>query len=124
MKSLLSFLLVSLAFVCKSQENAVSKEPQFPGGHTALMDYMHLNFDWECAYLVHSEEVSSKIYLSFVVQVDGHISAIKVDKGINESMDQCCLKFIENMPKWIPGEDLNGNKVAHRIRFPITICLR
>ena len=98
-------------------------EAQFPGGHVALLKYIHNELDWGCINMTDSILEHSKVYLSFMIEEDGSIANVSVDRGINQNIDECCVDFIKKMPKWIPATDRNGKPVAQRVRLPIIICL-
>ena len=98
-------------------------EAQFPGGTQELLKYIHDEFNWECVNTTDSIIEHSKVYLSFVVEVDGSVTSISVDRGINQQVDECCVDFIKKMPKWIPATNGSGKPVAQRVRLPIIICL-
>jgi hypothetical protein len=100
-----------------------NSEPQFPGGTQALLQYMRQQFDWNCVNVQDSLLMQSKMYLSFLVKVDGSIMSVSTERVIDEFIDQCCFNFIENMPKWNPARDIDGKPMEMRIRLPITICL-
>jgi protein TonB len=98
-------------------------EAQFPGGAQGLLKYIQDEFDWDCIKVTDSLIERSKVYLSFVVEVDGSVNSVSVERGINQQLDECCVNFIKKMPKWIPAKNGSGKPVAQRVRLPINICL-
>ncbi len=146
MKNLALFLVISSSICCLGQEKLpppdttfrevdsivveneiiigqCDPEAQFPGGVQALRKYIHEDFDWDCVFANDSVIEFSKVYLSFMVEVDGTISDVSVDRDINEDYDQCWADFIKNMPKWNPAIDEHGKPIAQRVRLPININL-
>lgn len=98
-------------------------EAQFPGGTPALFQYIQNELDWDCINVTDSLIERSRVYLSFMVEEDGSIENVSVDRGINQFIDQCCIDFIKKMPNWNPATNRNGKPIAQRVRLPITICL-
>lgn len=63
-----------------------------------------------------------RVYLSFVVELDGSISNISVERGVSTDLDREAKRLLRNMPKWVPGE-AKGKKVRTRCRLPINFTL-
>ena len=63
-----------------------------------------------------------RVYLSFVVEVDGSISNISIERGVSADLDREAKRLLRQMPKWIPGE-AKGHKVRTRCRLPINFTL-
>ena len=63
-----------------------------------------------------------RVYLSFVVEVDGSISNIEIERGVSSDLDREAKRLLRQMPKWIPGE-AKGHKVRTRCRLPINFTL-
>ena len=97
------------------------KMPEFVGGVDSLMSYLsdHVSYP----ELAKKKEVQGKVYVSFVVNKDGSISQSKLIKGIGAGCDEEALRVIQNMPKWLPGEN-RDEKVRVRYRIPIKFVLK
>ena len=94
----------------------VEEDPEFPGGYTALINYINSNMRYPS-----NKDVSGKVFLEFVVEKDGLISNIEVTKGIEDYPEFGieATRLLENSPKWKPGK--NGGKYVRSIhRLPIT----
>jgi len=51
---------------------------------------------------------NSKVYLSFIVNVEGTLDSVKIVKGINAEIDRQIIRSVENSTdKWIPGSSNN-----------------
>jgi protein TonB len=50
-----------------------------------------------------SNGTTGTVYISFVVEPDGSLSNIKVEKGIGDGCEQEAMRVIGIMPKWSPG---------------------
>lgn len=94
----------------------VDEYAEFPGGMGALRKYIADNLD------ITSVEGSAKIYMKFVVDTDGNISAVRVtnSKGECDGCEKAALEVVKSMPKWKPGK-VNGESVNSYYNLPISI---
>lgn len=101
--------------------DVVEVMPQFPGGPSALSEYLSQNIH----YPVVAEEngVQGRVFVSFVVEKDGSLSQLKVAKGVDLSLDKEALRVVRSMPKWIPGK-ANGKAVRVKYTMPVTFKLQ
>jgi hypothetical protein len=60
------------------------------------------------------------VTLSFMVDVNGVVSAIKVKKGLSKATDQAALDLINNGPDWVGSSNREPEKVNLRVRFTKT----
>ena len=68
-------------------------------------------------------EEQGRVYLSFVVEKDGGISNVKVERGVSKDLDREAKRIVRAMPKWEAGE-VGGKKVRTRCSLPIVFTLR
>jgi TonB family protein len=104
-----------------SQEEIIFDNPQedaeFPGGPAA----MH---QWIAANIRYPEGIDSiidlrKVYISFVVQEDGSLVEVQIERGSNcAACDAEAIRLVKSMPKWKPGR-WNGEIIGMRCRLPI-----
>ncbi len=94
--------------------------PQFPGGEEALYKYLGENVKYPQA--AKDKGIQGKVFVSFVVEIDGSISEIKVLRGIGEGCDEEAVSVMKNMPKWIPGS-MNGIPVRVQYNLPFSFTL-
>jgi protein TonB len=89
---------------------------EFPGGINAMRKYVERTID------LSGISGGAKVYMRFVVDVDGSISGIRVasKKGDCEGCEAAAIDVIRSMPKWKPGK-INGIPVKSYYNFPITI---
>ncbi len=59
--------------------------------------------------------------VSFVVEVDGHISTINLVRRLDPTTDKEIVRVISNAPRWIPGEH-KGKKV--RVAYSISVLIK
>ena len=69
-----------------------------------------------------TEEVRLKIIVRFIIEKDGTMSNIKIEKrGFEtEKYDKCIIQCFQKMPKWKPAE-LKGVPVRSLFSVPLTI---
>lgn len=92
------------------------QEAQFPGGAVALQKWIAENVVYPQTSIDFGDQ--GRVYLSFVVETDGSISNIKVERGVSDELDGEAKRVTRKMPSWIPGE-AKGQKVRTRCRLPI-----
>ncbi|WP_337753201.1 TonB family protein, partial [Coprobacter fastidiosus] len=77
--------------------------PEFPGGKTAMFNFIEKNKKFPFALLDKGIENGSA-QVTFVVKSDGTLSDIKVTKSTAPELAKEAIRVISNMPKWIPGK--------------------
>jgi len=95
-------------------------EAQFPGGMAELQRYIASNINYPQTSIEMNEQ--GKVYLSFVVEPNGDISNIVVERGVSTDLDREAKRVVRGMPKWTPGE-AGGKKARTRCRLPINFTL-
>lgn len=88
----------------------------FPGNRGDYEKYIAENLKYPESSLAANEE--GQVYVGFIVETDGSISHVNVQRGVNPDLDAEALRLVRNMPKWIPGE-LSGKKVRTLRLMPI-----
>ena len=101
--------------------DVVEQMPSFPGGPSALMQYLSSNIK----YPVVAEEngVQGRVVCTFVVEKDGSITDVRVIKSVDPSLDKEAVRVVKGMPKWIPGKQ-NGSAVRVKYTVPVTFRLQ
>ena len=101
--------------------DVVEQMPSFPGGPSALMQYLNSNIK----YPVVAEEngVQGRVVCTFVVEKDGSITDVRVVKSVDPSLDKEAIRVVKSMPKWIPGKQ-NGSAVRVKYTVPVTFRLQ
>jgi len=95
-------------------------EAEFIGGPQALMKYIKLNVQYPPTSIEMNEQ--GKVYLSFVVEPDGSITNVVVERGVSPDLDREAKRVVRSMPKWKPGE-AKAKKLRTRCRLPINFQL-
>lgn len=67
--------------------------------------------------------VEGRVFVQFVINVDGSLTDIIVIKGIGAGCDEEAIRVLQSAPKWRPGKQ-RGVPVRQRMVIPITFKLR
>lgn len=119
----LSFIEISFSQITKeNQEEIALVDPDmpaaFPGGEVELLKFIKENLKYPdtCIAL----KAKGRVLLSFVVELDGSITNIEVEKNLTgcDQFAVACMELLSSMPKWIPGESM-GIKERLKYRLPI-----
>ncbi len=109
----------------KVEENkvfdVVEQMPSFPGGNSALMEYLSKNVKYPV--VAQENGVQGRVVVSFVVERDGSITDVKVVKSVDPSLDKEAARVVSSMPKWIPGKQ-NGSAVRVKYNVPVSFRLQ
>lgn len=93
----------------------VDEDAKYPGGMGALRQFIADNIDLDII------DGSAKVYLKFVVDTDGSISAVTVTKPTDcKSCEKAAIKVIKSLENWTPAK-VNGEPVKSYYRMPINI---
>ncbi|MBI9054009.1 MAG: M56 family metallopeptidase [Bacteroidales bacterium] len=64
-----------------------------------------------------------RIFVSFVVDKEGYVKNVKVERGVYPSLDQEAIRVVKLSPKWEPGIK-DGKSVNVKYTFPIIFKLK
>jgi len=95
-------------------------EAAFPGGPASMQKWIGENVQYPETSIDLNEQ--GRVYLSFVVETDGSISNIAIERGVSTDLDKEAKRLLRNMPAWAPGE-AKGKKSRTRCRLPINFTL-
>lgn len=95
-------------------------DAQFPGGAAEMQRWINNNVQYPQTSIEMNEQ--GRVYLSFVVEPDGSITNVKVERGVSPDLDKEAKRVVRRMPKWTPGE-AGGKKIRARCRLPIIFTL-
>ena len=97
------------------------KPAEYPDGSIALKKFITSNINYPQVALDYN--VEGKVFIQFVVDVDGSITNIYVVSGVNQLMDAECVRLLKKMPNWKPAT-LRGEKVKSTYNLPISFKLQ
>ena len=108
-----------------SDDNAiytfVQEVPSFPGGEQAMKLFLQRNTIYP--KLAQQNKIQGRVYVSFIVEKNGSLSAIKVAQGIGAGCDDEAVRVVRLMPKWKAGKR-QGHEVRVQIIMPINFILQ
>ena len=96
-------------------------EAGFIGGLAAWKNFLLNELEYPEMAIEFNEQ--GKVYLSFVIELDGSINEVKVLRGVSTFIDREAVRVIKKSPKWKPGI-LNGKPVRTMVNMPINFVLR
>ncbi len=99
----------------------VEEQPGYPGGDESRIKYLQENIK----YPDEAKElgVQGKVFVTFVVEVDGSITDVRVLRGIGAGCDEEAIRVVRNMPRWVPGKQ-RGVPVRVQFNLPIKFTLQ
>lgn len=92
--------------------------PEFPGGNSALMEFIAQNIKYPQAIAQGEAAVSGRVIVTFTIKKDGSISDPKVVRSVHPLLDKEALRIVGLMPKWKPGTH-KGEPVDIKYTIPI-----
>lgn len=106
--------------VAETIHQIVEEMPTPHGGLSAFYQYLNKNLKYPGQ--ARRMGIDGKVYMLFVVEKDGTLTDVTVQKGIGAGCDEESLRVIQNAPRWNPGKQ-RGNPVRVRFSFPIIFRL-
>jgi len=99
----------------------VEEQPGYPGGEEARIGFLQSNIK----YPEEAKElgIQGKVFVTFVVEVDGSITDVRVLRGIGGGCDEEAIRVVKSMPKWVPGKQ-RGVPVRVQFNLPIKFTLQ
>jgi TonB family protein len=83
-------------------ELPIDEEPVFAEGEVAMQKFIKDNLVYPSEAKEKSEQ--GKVFVRFVVEVDGSITNVSIARGVSPSLDAEAIRIVKMMPKWKPGE--------------------
>lgn len=68
------------------------------------------------------DKVEGKVYVSFIVNADGSVSDVKIEKSVDPRLDREAVRVIKMMPQWQPGL-YKGKPTRTKARLPVVFKL-
>lgn len=100
--------------------DVVENMPEFPGGTTAMMEYIAKNLRYPAK--AHQAGIQGRVIASFIVEKDGSISKPGIMRSVNPDLDAEAIRVLSAMPKWKPGTQ-RGKEVRVRYTVPVNFKL-
>jgi protein TonB len=99
--------------------HSLEKQPEFPGGESALYEYLRHNILYPRIAL--EANIQGTVYVNFVVEKDGSISNIHVERSPDKLLSNEAVRVVSSMPQWSPGKQ---REKPVRVSFNLPIRFR
>ena len=99
----------------------VENDPEFPGGMEALYKFLRDNIKYP--QLARDNNITGRVYVTFVVERDGSIANPRVLKDIGGGCGAEAVRVVKSMPKWTPGKQ-RGKAVRVQFNLPVSFNLQ
>jgi periplasmic protein TonB len=100
---------------------SVEQMPEFPGGEAELMRYLQTKVVYPP--IAKENGIQGKVFITFVIDKDGHVKDVKVIRGIGGGCDEEAIRVVKSMPPWKAGKQ-NGKAVNVQFSIPIKFSLK
>ena len=98
----------------------VDVEPCFPGGMEAMYKFLAENIKYPQE--AKDNNISGKVYVTFVVETDGRITNPRLLRDIGGGCGQEAIRVVKSMPRWNPGKN-NGQPARVQFNLPVNFTL-
>jgi periplasmic protein TonB len=95
---------------------APSREPEFPGGQEAWMNFLQRNLNAPSELEAGQKKT---VRIRFFVSVDGAITDFEVVQSAGKTFDNEVIRVLKKMPRWKPAIQ-NGQPIARAFTQPVT----
>ena len=95
-------------------------QPACPGGIAKFYAYLSKAIRYPEA--AQEAGLQGKVFVSFIVEKDGSLTDIKVEKKLGNGTDEEAVRVLKASPKWNPGIQ-NGREVRVKYNIPISFSL-
>jgi len=75
--------------------------PEFPGGAEALFKFIEKNIKYP--KYERQNNIQGRVLVGFVINEDGSLSNIKIEKGVSDGIDQEAMRVVKLIPNFKPG---------------------
>jgi protein TonB len=94
--------------------------PEPVGGEKAWTKFLNKNLRFPPA--AQEDGVGGRVYLSFIIEIDGSLSNITVDRAAGHGFDEEALRVLKLAKAWKPGMQ-NGQPVRVKYEIPINFTI-
>ena len=122
-------LITITAYNSKKPENdatkvydfvSITKQPEFHGGMDRFYKYLAASVKYPEEAI--KNNIQGKVFLSFIVEKDGQLKDIKVERKLGGGTDEEAVRLLQNSPKWTPGYQ-DDEPVRVKYNIPISFSL-
>ena len=94
----------------------VEQQATYPGGEAALIQFVNKNVVYPA--IAQEQELQGTVILRFKVDVDGSVSAVKVEKSLSRECDKAAADVVRKLHRFVPAKQ-NGHPVPVWFRLPV-----
>lgn len=113
-------ILAAAAALLGSTAASAADTPTFPGGQTAIDQYIATNLQYPPQ--ARENGVEGVVGVLFIVQADGKIGNIKIKRMVDPDLESEAIRLVKKMPAWTPAER-NGTPVDAPVELDIPFTL-
>jgi protein TonB len=99
---------------------SIETPPSFPGGIEKFYAYVGKSIKYPP--MAAENNIQGKVFLSFVVEKNGELTDIHVDRKLGGGTDEEAVRVLKASPRWTPGIQ-NGKPVRVKYNIPISFTL-
>ena len=99
----------------------VEEMPEFPGGITALLQYIYENTVYP--EVAKENNIQGKVIVKFCVTPTGGVSKVEILKGVDPELDAETIRVVKTLPPFKPGRQ-GGKSVPVWFTLPINFQLK
>ncbi|WP_316813437.1 TonB family protein [Pedobacter heparinus] len=99
---------------------SIETQPGFPGGMDKFYAYLKKAVRYPA--MAQENNIQGKVFLSFVVEKNGDLTDIKVERKLGGGTDEEAIRVLKASPRWTPGIQ-NGKPVRVKYNIPISFTL-
>lgn len=119
---------ISMSFVADDSDddkvyeyNVVEKQPQYPGGNTALLGCIakNLRYPKEAS----EQNLQGVAMTAFIIEKNGRVSDVKVINDVHPLFKEEAIRVIKSLKKFKPGT-VNGKPVRVGFYLPVKFNLQ
>lgn len=99
---------------------SINKPPTYPGGMTKFYEFLSKSIIYPS--LAADNEIQGNVFISFVVEKDGSLTEVKVDRKLGFGTDEEAVRVLKLSKKWNPGIQ-NGKVVRVKYNIPIKFSM-
>lgn len=99
----------------------VEESPDYVGGDLGRIKFLQDNIKYP--QMARESGIQGTVYVTFVVERDGAVTDVKVQRGIGGGCDEEAIRVVKAMPRWKPGKQ-RGKSVRVQFNMPIKFTLQ
>jgi periplasmic protein TonB len=112
---------IKLPIIVAPVINKIEKYAQVMPKLDGMADFIHDNLRYP--RIAVENGTKGVVFVTFVVEMDGSITDIKLLQGIGDGCEQEAMRVVGMMPKWIPGMT-DGKPVRVQCNLPVRFNLK